>query len=147
MNTPIDVVTEADYPEIVTIWETSVLATHHFLTEADIQFYKPLVNDYLKAIELVCIRDESRKPVGFLGVAENKIEMLFIHPDWRGKGVGKQLLFHAIGQLNAIKVDVNEDNEQAVNFYKHLGFTVTSRSPLDPSGKPFPILHMELENQ
>ncbi|WP_311769057.1 GNAT family protein [Novispirillum itersonii] len=39
---------------------------------------------------------------------------------------------------------MNEDNPQAVAFYRHMGFTVTGRSEVDGSGKPFPLLHMQL---
>ncbi len=42
------------------------------------------------------------------------------------------------------RVDVNEQNEQALGFYQHLGFSVIGRSPLDGQGKPYPLLHMEL---
>lgn len=145
MTSPIVPLTPADYPEVVEVWEASVRPTHHFLTEADIQYYKPLIlNEYLNAVELVGIRDETGSLTAFLGTADDKIEMLFIHPKAMGQGLGKQLIQYAIDQLRATKVDVNEDNGQAVGFYKHLGFQVISRSELDPSGKPFPILHLEL---
>lgn len=135
----------ADYQEIVDVWEASVRATHHFLKEEDIQYFKPLIlNDFLKAVNLFCTRGERGHISGFLGTAEDKIEMLFIDPLSRGKGIGKQLLQYAINQLGAKKVDVNEDNHQAVGFYKHMGFQVVSRSDVDSMGKPYPILSMEL---
>ena len=31
-----------DYDELLRIWELAVRSTHHFLTENDILFYKPL---------------------------------------------------------------------------------------------------------
>jgi putative acetyltransferase len=70
--------------------------------------------------------------------------MLFVNADAIGKGVGKALLNHAIHTMKVNKVDVNEQNEQAVGFYQHHGFKTVSRSELDGTGKPFPILHMEL---
>ncbi len=42
------------------------------------------------------------------------------------------------------KVDVNEQNPQAVGFYEHMGFRLVSKSELDGEGKPYPILHMQL---
>jgi putative acetyltransferase len=147
MEFTITPVSKADYTEIITVWEKSVRATHHFLQEEDIQYYKPLIlNTYLDAVELRCARI-TEGIAGFAGVAENNIEMLFIDPVYRGKGVGKQLLNDAIQTLRAGKVDVNEQNEQAVGFYLHCGFEVIGRSALDPSGKPFPILHMQLRQQ
>ena len=70
--------------------------------------------------------------------------MLFISPDARGKGIGSMLATHAIKELGATKVDVNEQNEQALGFYQHIGFSVTGRSPVDGQGKPYPLLHMAL---
>lgn len=72
--------------------------------------------------------------------------MLFIHSEHRSKRVGKILLEYVISNLNVIKVDVNEENEQAVGFYKHCGFETIGRSELDASGKPYPILHMKLKS-
>ncbi len=141
----IEPATPSDFPEIADVWEASVRATHGFLSEADIQDLKPLIlNEYLKAVELFCVR-ENEKILGFLGLSPEKIEMLFIHPDARGKGIGKRLVQFAIQEKAIQKVDVNEQNPQAVGFYEHVGFEVVSRSPLDPQGKPFPILSMELK--
>lgn len=145
MNRSIEPAFPADYPEIVEVWEASVRATHHFLKEEHIQYFKPLIlRDYLKAVQLWCVRNEQKAIVGFLGVAEGNIEMLFLHPSVIGKGVGKKLAEYAIHELKARKVDVNEQNEQAVGFYQHIGFKTKSRSELDGLGKPFPLLHMEL---
>lgn len=133
-----------DYPEITEVWEASVRATHTFLTEDDIMYYKPLIlKEYLKAVTLFCTKEQNAI-TGFIGLSDDKIEMLFIHPDYRGKGVGKRLLNFAITEQNASKVDVNEQNEQAVGFYEYLGFKIVKREPLDANGKPFPILSMEL---
>lgn len=135
----------ADYIEIVEVWEASVRATHNFLTEETIQYFKPLIlRDYLKAVNLFCVRNDQKQIVGFLGVADGNIEMLFLHPSIFGNGVGRMLTEYAIKELRATKVNVNEQNEQAVGFYHRLGFKTKSRSPLDGLGKPFPILHLEL---
>ncbi|QJW46311.1 GNAT family N-acetyltransferase [bacterium BFN5] len=79
-----------------------------------------------------------------MGVADDKLEMLFIDPEQRSKGIGKKLLNFAINQLGVKKVDVNEENRQAVGFYLHMGFRVVGRSELDATGKSHPILSMEL---
>lgn len=141
----IEPIAPEEYPEVTDLWEASVRATHHFLPEADILYFKPLIlNEYLKAVELSCIKDETGRILGFMGVHSDSLEMLFIHPDARGQGIGKELLLHAIHHLNVRKVDVNEQNPQAVGFYEHMGFVVVSRSELDGLGKPYPLLHMQL---
>ncbi|MDQ0110147.1 putative acetyltransferase [Chitinophaga terrae (ex Kim and Jung 2007)] len=134
-----------EYLQLTNVWEASVRATHDFLSEADIQFFRPLIlNEYLKAVELSCIKDEREKILGFIGIAGKKVEMLFVDPAARGLGVGKALMLHAIQERGINAVDVNEQNGQAVGFYKHLGFKVTGRSEKDSMGKPFPLLFMEL---
>jgi putative acetyltransferase len=142
---PIIPLPPADFPEVVDVWEASVRATHHFLSEADIQYFKPLIlQDFLYQVQLAGVRDEGGKLLGFVGVASGKVEMLFLHPQARGKGLGKQLLRHAIEEVGATAVDVNEQNEQAVGFYLHEGFTQVGRSDTDAMGKPYPLLHLKL---
>ncbi|MCZ4253012.1 GNAT family N-acetyltransferase [Pseudoalteromonas shioyasakiensis] len=141
----IDNVNAEDYPELLAVWENSVRATHDFITEDDIAFFKPIIIEQaFPNVTLKCIKDENKTILGFVGVYECKIEMLFILNAARGMGIGKALLNYAVEQLAANKVDVNEQNPLAVGFYQHMGFKVISRSPLDDMGKPFPILHMEL---
>ncbi|MAX69727.1 MAG: GNAT family N-acetyltransferase [Flavobacteriaceae bacterium] len=141
----IDFINKSEYKEVVNLWEASVRATHHFLKDDDIEYFKPLIlNSYLDAVELRCVRNHESTIIGFSGVAEHNLEMLFIHPDYRGKGIGKLLLNYSIENLGVFKVDVNEQNGQALDFYKYSGFEIVGRSELDSSGKPYPILHMEL---
>lgn len=135
-----------DYAEMLDVWENSVRATHDFITEEDIAFFKPMIIEQaFPAVILKCMKNEVGSIVGFVGVHDAKIEMLFILNEVRGQGVGKVLLRYAIEQLGATEVDVNEQNPKAVGFYQHMGFMIIARSPLDSMGKPFPILHMKLK--
>lgn len=140
----IEPVATGDYPRLIVLWEASVRATHHFLQEEDIATLKPLILEhYFAAVDLVCARDETGI-AGFCGMHDGNIEMLFVAPEARGRGVGRQLLNHAITRQGATRVDVNEQNEQALGFYRRMGFAVTGRSPQDGQGKPYPLLHMAL---
>lgn len=58
------------------------------------------------------------RPVGFMGVQERKIEMLFLHPDYFRKGLGKIFVELAFRDLNVEYVDVNEQNPDAIKFYE-----------------------------
>lgn len=51
---------------------------------------------------------------------------------------------HAFTAYPITKADVNEQHETARPFYERFGFTVKSRSLADGTGRPYPILHMEL---
>jgi putative acetyltransferase len=50
-----------------------------------------LLNAYLPNLKVVIARDDAGVIHGFLGVDENRIEMLFVDDASRGKGVGKLL--------------------------------------------------------
>ncbi len=135
------------YPVLIEIWEASVRATHDFLPEEDVAALKPLIlNQYFDAVDLKYAKDESGTLLGFCGVHEGNIEMLFVAPSSRGTGIGRRLTENAIQNQGATKVDVNEQNPQAVGFYEHLGFVVVGRSPLDGQGRPYPLLHMKLND-
>ncbi|RMH98574.1 acetyltransferase [Stutzerimonas nitrititolerans] len=137
--------TNADHPLLLNIWQRSVRATHHFLQESDIEELLPQLRDnYLPAVELWVAVDTEDSPLGFIGLNENHVEMLFIEPDLRGKGIGRALLDHARSSRQQMSVDVNEQNPEAVGFYLHYGFVQTGRSPLDGEGRPFPLLHLSL---
>ncbi|WP_374951497.1 GNAT family N-acetyltransferase [Mucilaginibacter sp.] len=138
------IVIKAEYPHLIDLWENSVRATHHYLTEDDIAVYKQLLQyKYLSQVKLYCTRQNGQM-TGFVGIAGDLVHMLFIHPHAMGKGAGKRLLEFAIDQKQVKKVNVNEQNEQAKGFYRYMGFDVTGRSETDGAGKPYPILQMEL---
>ena len=134
----------SDFEELTDVWEASVRATHDFLPDSYIQLLRPMVkNQYLDTVMLACCKEPAHKKIsGFVGVAAGKIEMLFIHPDYRGLGIGKSLLSFAINEFNAQALDVNEQNTQAVGFYFKQGFEIIGRCENDGLGQPYPLLHL-----
>ena len=80
-----------------------------------------------------------------MGIENNKIEMLFIDSEYRGKGIGKTLLLYGIENYGVNDLAVNEDNPLAKGFYEHMGFKVYQRNKLDDQGNPYPVLYMKLE--
>ncbi len=139
----VDEVRPDELDDLLAVWEASVRATHHFVGEADIQFFKPIVRNHaLPSVALWCVRGQSNRAVGFVGVLHGKIEMLFIHPAYRAQGLGRTLIEYALEHLDATELDVNEQNGQAVGFYQRIGFVVVGRSDVDGMGKPYPLLHM-----
>ena len=142
MITPISV---NDYPEIIDLWERSVRATHHFLPEDYLQEIKLLLPDILPQVTIYAWRDEHDRMKGFAGVAQNKMEMLFVDPDRRGQGIGRKLAEYCIHILHADLVDVNEQNEKAVLFYKKIGYEQIGRLELDGLGRPFPLLQLKYQ--
>ena len=140
LSTPFDTAVLAD------IWRASVRATHDFLLEADFREIDTLVSEhYLPATRVWMALDEAGRACGFLGLSGAHVDALFIDPARRGQGAGRRLLVHAQSVAGCLTVDVNEQNLQALGFYRHMGFTATGRSPTDDAGRPYPLLHMRQE--
>lgn len=114
-----------------------------FLQRKIFYYYKEQLSVYFQYVALFGFEQEGIL-IGFMGIAEGNLEMLFIDNNYRGTGIGKKLVTYAINHLQVTKVDVNEQNIQAVGFYKYIGFNVYKRSDLDGEGKEYPILHMQL---
>ncbi len=131
--------------QLIAVWEKSVRATHHFLAPSDIDYFKNIVIDIdFNAFQVFCLTEDDGV-IGFIGIADHKIEMLFLSPEHIGQGLGRRLINFAINELKADKVDVNEQNQHAVDFYTKMGFVPYDRTDKDSEGKDYPILKMRLE--
>ena len=114
-----------------------------FLQRKIFYYYKEQLSVYFQYVALFGFEQEGIL-IGFMRIAEGNLEMLFIDNKYRGAGIGKKLITYAIDNLQVTKVDVNEQNVQAVGFYEYMGFNIYKRSNLDGEGKEYPILHMQL---
>ncbi|QHI73510.1 GNAT family N-acetyltransferase [Aminipila terrae] len=131
--------------ELTAVWLDSVKATHTFLSEDNIDELIPFVQTGLQTISKLIVAYELNRAVGFIGIEDDKIEMLFVQSDCIGIGVGKSLISEAIDKYNVQYVDVNEQNPNAAAFYQHFNFITFERTDFDEQGNPFPILKMRLE--
>ena len=130
---------------LLQVWESSVRATHLFLSGSEILNIKKYVPEALRGVEhLIVADDESGSPVAFMGVENGSVEMLFIQAEERGKGFGRQLMEKGIREYSVNRLAVNEQNPQAKGFYEHMGFQVCRRTELDEQGNPYPLLYMKL---
>ena len=127
---------------LLEIWEQSVRATHLFLSDAEVNAIRAYVPQALKSVEHL-IAAETEKPIAFMGVQNGRLEMLFLAPEERGKGIGKQMLQYGIENYGIAELTVNEQNPQAVGFYAHMGFEAYKRTEFDEEGHPYPLLYMK----
>ena len=131
--------------DLLDIWESSVRATHLFLSDAEIKSIKKYVPQTMeKAEHLTVSTDDSGKATAFMGISGERLEMLFVSSEARGTGIGKHLLLHGIQNHGIREVTVNEQNPQAIGFYEHMGFEAYKRTDFDEDGNPYPLLYMKL---
>ena len=57
-----------DYEKLIAVWECSVRATHHFLSENDIMAYRSLIlTEYFDQVRLYAAKFEE-EVMGFIGI-------------------------------------------------------------------------------
>ncbi|WP_285946127.1 GNAT family N-acetyltransferase [Thomasclavelia cocleata] len=129
---------------LLDVWENSVKATHLFLSDDEINNIRQYVPQALKGVPVLVIEEnENGNLVGFMGIADKMLEMLFILNECRGQGIGKQLLQYGIENYLINELAVNEQNPLVKGFYEHLGFEVYKRTETDEQGNPYPLLYMK----
>lgn len=144
INVEIKLYEEEFRQQILAVWERSVAATHDFLDPTDFIAIKSIVHTIdFKALQVYCLMLND-SVLGFIGVADRKIEMLFLDPQYFGLGLGRKLMDFALTELGADKVDVNEQNSNSVKFYSKMGFETYERTEKDDQGKSYPLLRMKL---
>lgn len=132
-----------DVRRMYDVWYASVLATHNFLAESDLQEICVLVRqDYLPNHSFVVAVDDKDRAIGFMGMTNDEIDSLFIDPAHRARGLGRAFVMHALSRSAHLEVEVNAQNLQAVGFYGAMGFVTFASSPVDDCGRPYPILRM-----
>ncbi|WP_247728872.1 GNAT family N-acetyltransferase [Halovivax limisalsi] len=71
---------------------------------------------------------ESTTLAGFVTVRrDGYILFLAVDPDCRGEGIGKQLVGTVVSDHRSVTCHARTTNENALQFYEHLGFEITRR--------------------
>lgn len=131
--------------QLIDVWESSVKATHLFLSEKEIDKIKKYVPQALQKVDnLVLAINDNNTPVAFMGIEKQKLEMLFVRAEERCRGIGKALIQIGFKDYFINEVCVNEQNLVAKNFYENNGFHVYKRTELDEQGNPYPLLFMKI---
>ena len=84
------------------MWEESVRASHDFLTDNDILNLMPFVKIGLDNISTLVVAYDNQQPVGFVGVQDHIVEMLFDSPHFFGGGIGRRLIGCVINEYGVL---------------------------------------------
>jgi len=84
------------------------------------------------------------QPCGFISLLDTFIGGIFVSPDRQGRGIGRQLVSHALNLKGKLELEVYTDNQQAMVFYARLGFQELSRRPRDDEGYTFENARLRL---
>jgi GNAT superfamily N-acetyltransferase len=72
--------------------------------------------------QTVTVAEVDRFIVGFIAVAGEWVEQLYLDPAWTGRGIGSSLLSAATADLPAVRLHCFQANAGARRFYERHGF-------------------------
>ncbi len=135
---------EGDLKKLSRIWLDASLLAHPFIGEQRLLEQRALIEEqYLPNAEtwVACLDEE---PSGFISLLDTFIGGIFVSPAHQGRGIGRQLIFHALTLQGELELEVYTNNQQALNFYTRLGFRELSRRPRDDDGYAFENARLHL---
>ncbi|MFD2178143.1 GNAT family N-acetyltransferase [Veronia pacifica] len=111
------------HAELIQLWEHTVRHCYPFYCEHDISTIKQSVlPDLLDMLTLRAIFSPQQVMIGFVGVRQSKVELLFVNPSYQRQGYGKTLLRYATEILRCDWLEVDSRNKNARMFYEKMGF-------------------------
>ena len=114
--------------QLLEVWEKSVRATHLFLSDREIKNIKEYVPQALNGIaHLMIDAGEAGRAVAFMGIEDGTLEMLFISPEERGKGLGKRLIEYGIESYSVERLAVNEQTRRLRDFMMNTWASMLTR--------------------
>ncbi len=138
---------DSDWPQIVTIYDLS--KPEEMKAIVDTGDIIPLVQDshmlrYFFSSHIWVYEDEE-KILGFAGRKKNIISWLFVHPNYRNKGIGRNLLNAVIKSWEgSLILNVTKDNTVAIALYSSAGFHIFEEFEGNMYGKKIPAVRMKL---
>lgn len=135
---------ESDFPAIANIYALSKL--DELSRESGEFSLIPLEQDDKRLHELrssqIFVYDVA-SVVGYAAVFDKEVRALFVHPSFRGKGVGRRLLEHIIAQAGSpLKLCVVKTNIVAQSLYQKYGFEATGEFTAEYGGKEVVVNEM-----
>ena len=79
---------------------------------------------------------EAGRAVAFMGIENGTLEMLFISPEERGKGLGKRLIEYGIESYSVERLAVNEQTRRLRDFMNTWASMFTRGQALMNRGTP-----------
>ena len=126
---------------LLDIWERSVKATHLFLSDGEIENIKEYVPRALMGVEnLTVAENEDGQSVAFMGTESGTLEMLFIAPEERGKGLGKRLFRYGIDHLGGKRTGGQRAEPAGKGLLRAHGFSRLQTNGARRTGRPLSAL-------
>ena len=124
--------TEADSAQVIRIWLESSAQSHHFIPLSYWKLNAEAMRSVYLPASLTYVLENDSQILGFISFAGNTIAAIFIDIPHQRKGYGKYLIQFAKESFESLQLYVYCKNENALQFYKHQGFTIAGKTT-DPN--------------
>ncbi|MCH2038853.1 MAG: GNAT family N-acetyltransferase [Rickettsiales bacterium] len=129
--------TEKDFPSILSIYAKSKLDELRF--ENKVFTLLPLDQDQQRLQKLlqstIYVYESDSNVIAYTAFTQSEITALFISPDYRGKGIGKELLEFVLKKLSGnITLNIAKSNKPAKQLYEQYGFKVIDEFKTEYNG-------------
>lgn len=126
---------------IMDIWHRAVQHTYNFIKGPDIITMRPTVLKNLREMDHIYgVNDDRGNLVAFMCIKGDHIMQLFVEPFHMRNGMGSALVEHAVNQLGVKLVVVNEENNNAMQFFRARGWAMRNRNLFDEFHLPYPVV-------
>jgi len=123
---------EKDLDEVMSIWLSSNLDTHTFISADYWKNNFDMVKEAIAGAEVyICEGKGERKGniLSFIGIVpDDYIAGFFVQKQFRSQGVGKSLLNYAKSKHSTLALKVFTKNTRAIQFYQREGFIIQEES-------------------
>ena len=123
-----------DIDAVMRIWLEANLSAHSFVPEEYWRSNLEPVREAIASAE-VYVADSGGRVLGFIGLDGGYIAGIFVSPESRGRGVGRQLLERAKARHARLELQVYAENPRARRFYEREGFSVLSEGADSGTGR------------
>lgn len=125
-----------DLEELLDLWYQASLVAHPFLEEAFLEKERYNIEHVYIPNTKTWVFKKEDKVLGFIGMIDNEVGAIFVHPDQHGQGIGTRLMNWVAERYDSLEVEVFERNKIGRSFYDKYGFTEMRHSIHEETGQP-----------
>ena len=126
-----------DFEAVIYLWWISWHSSSSYRHHRAIADWKQRWHRLVQTHKIVVVEYQSQ-PVAFAALSPERctLSQLFVSPDWKRRGIGRQLMQWVSSQCpNGFSLKTAADNEESRAFYEKLGLVEVGRSINDFNGR------------
>ena len=125
---------DADCDGVIEAWYAASLVATPFLSDDFMSEERGNIRTKWLPMAETWVSEVDDNVAGFVALIGNEVGAIFVHPDYQGQGIGRELMDHAASLRDELVLDVFEENAIGRRFYDRYGFQFESKHVHDDTG-------------